>query len=410
MSHCALAVSRGPRYKYVQFAADAALFPPLLFDLSADAGQTHNLLAEGGAGRDRRRLGGHPGAAAVADADGGADAERHLPRIPTEASSSPATPGGERRLCPGRVATESHGRVPPTRRCGMLTPARHEEAAPVPDMQGKTVVVTGGNSGIGFETAAALAAMGARVLVTARNADKGRAAVAAIAQRLGGDGQVQLVVVRSGRPVVRAAGGRRDPRAGAEARRARQQRGAGADRAGRDGRRASRRRSPRTTSVPSSSRTCCSTGSRASAPSRIVNVASNAHGSARERDPLRRPPVREALPTDARLRAVEAGQHALHPGAGTAARGQRGDRQLAPSRHRADGLRGGRRHQGPARVRDQDQQSVLPLSGQGGPHLGLPGFLPRGGRRERGVLRQVQTETDPSRGRWTPMRHADCGR
>jgi len=64
----------------------------------------------------------------------------------------------------------------------------------VPDMQGKTVVVTGGNSGIGFETAAALAGMGARVVVTARNADKGRAAVAAIGQRQGGDAQVQLVV------------------------------------------------------------------------------------------------------------------------------------------------------------------------------------------------------------------------
>jgi NAD(P)-dependent dehydrogenase (short-subunit alcohol dehydrogenase family) len=64
----------------------------------------------------------------------------------------------------------------------------------VPDMQGKTVVVTGGNSGIGFETAAGLASMGARVLVTARNADKGRAAVAAIAERLHGESQVQLVV------------------------------------------------------------------------------------------------------------------------------------------------------------------------------------------------------------------------
>ena len=63
----------------------------------------------------------------------------------------------------------------------------------MPDMQGKTVVVTGGNSGIGFETAAALAGMGARVLVTARNADKGRAAVAAIGQRVDGAGQVQLV-------------------------------------------------------------------------------------------------------------------------------------------------------------------------------------------------------------------------
>ena len=64
----------------------------------------------------------------------------------------------------------------------------------MPDMQGRTVVVTGGNSGIGFETAAALAAMGARVVVTARNADKGRAAVAAIAQRVGSEAQVQLVV------------------------------------------------------------------------------------------------------------------------------------------------------------------------------------------------------------------------
>ena len=64
----------------------------------------------------------------------------------------------------------------------------------MPDMQGKTVVVTGGNSGIGFETASALAGMGARVVVTARNADKGRAALAAIAQRVGSEAQVQLVV------------------------------------------------------------------------------------------------------------------------------------------------------------------------------------------------------------------------
>ena len=47
MSHCALAVSRGPQHKYVQFAADAALLPPLLFDLSRDPEQRHNLLTEG---------------------------------------------------------------------------------------------------------------------------------------------------------------------------------------------------------------------------------------------------------------------------------------------------------------------------------------------------------------------------
>lgn len=64
----------------------------------------------------------------------------------------------------------------------------------MPDMKGKTVVITGGNSGIGFETAVALASMGARVLVTARNADKGRGAVSAITQRLGDEARVQLVV------------------------------------------------------------------------------------------------------------------------------------------------------------------------------------------------------------------------
>jgi NAD(P)-dependent dehydrogenase (short-subunit alcohol dehydrogenase family) len=64
-------------------------------------------------------------------------------------------------------------------------------------MEGKTVVVTGGNSGIGFETAAALAQMGARVLVTARNADKGRAAVGTITERAEAaapGGRAQLVV------------------------------------------------------------------------------------------------------------------------------------------------------------------------------------------------------------------------
>jgi NAD(P)-dependent dehydrogenase (short-subunit alcohol dehydrogenase family) len=61
-------------------------------------------------------------------------------------------------------------------------------------MDGKTVVVTGGNSGIGYQTALALSAMGARVVVTARNADKGRAAVAAMNDAVGGAAAVQLVV------------------------------------------------------------------------------------------------------------------------------------------------------------------------------------------------------------------------
>ena len=61
-------------------------------------------------------------------------------------------------------------------------------------MGGKTVVVTGGNSGIGLETAVALGQMGARVLITARNAARGEAAVRQIAERIGTAGSAELVL------------------------------------------------------------------------------------------------------------------------------------------------------------------------------------------------------------------------
>src|SRR5271166_5840420 len=57
----------------------------------------------------------------------------------------------------------------------------------VPDMTGKTVVVTGGNSGIGLETAVALARAGGRVLITVRDSARGAAAVADIRARAGTD-------------------------------------------------------------------------------------------------------------------------------------------------------------------------------------------------------------------------------
>lgn len=50
------------------------------------------------------------------------------------------------------------------------------------DQTGRTVVITGANSGIGRATAAALAAKGARVILAVRDQDKGRAAAAAIGQ------------------------------------------------------------------------------------------------------------------------------------------------------------------------------------------------------------------------------------
>jgi arylsulfatase A-like enzyme len=49
MAHCTLDVVRGSEVKYVQFAADAAVLPPLLFDLEADPGQLHDLASAAGA-------------------------------------------------------------------------------------------------------------------------------------------------------------------------------------------------------------------------------------------------------------------------------------------------------------------------------------------------------------------------
>jgi arylsulfatase A-like enzyme len=49
MAQCSLDVVRGPDVKYVQFAADAEVLPPLLFDLEADPAQLHDLVTGGGA-------------------------------------------------------------------------------------------------------------------------------------------------------------------------------------------------------------------------------------------------------------------------------------------------------------------------------------------------------------------------
>jgi NAD(P)-dependent dehydrogenase (short-subunit alcohol dehydrogenase family) len=59
-------------------------------------------------------------------------------------------------------------------------------------MAGKTVIVTGGNSGIGFATAEALASAGATTVVTARDEAKGTAAVRDIVAR-SGNPEVSLV-------------------------------------------------------------------------------------------------------------------------------------------------------------------------------------------------------------------------
>lgn len=52
----------------------------------------------------------------------------------------------------------------------------HWTTADIPDQTGRVAVVTGANTGLGLETARALAAAGAQVVLAVRDPDKGAAA------------------------------------------------------------------------------------------------------------------------------------------------------------------------------------------------------------------------------------------
>lgn len=56
----------------------------------------------------------------------------------------------------------------------------HWDESQVPDMQGKTIVITGANSGIGYEAATILAGRGAEIVMAVRNYEKGQKALQAI--------------------------------------------------------------------------------------------------------------------------------------------------------------------------------------------------------------------------------------
>ena len=70
-------------------------------------------------------------------------------------------------------------------------------AADIPDQTGRTAVVTGANGGLGLETARALAAAGAHVVMAARNQDKAAEAVADI-RRGASDASLELAALDLG--------------------------------------------------------------------------------------------------------------------------------------------------------------------------------------------------------------------
>src|SRR5262249_55738450 len=78
-------------------------------------------------------------------------------------------------------------------------------ATDIPDQRGRTVVITGANSGLGLRSAEALAAAGARVVLACRDPDRAKAARQRVAGVATGDGPVVVALDLSELDSVRAA-------------------------------------------------------------------------------------------------------------------------------------------------------------------------------------------------------------
>ena len=65
----------------------------------------------------------------------------------------------------------------------------------MPDLTGKTAIVTGGNTGIGYETVKALYEKGANVTLAARDEKKAKASVEKIKSATKGIGNLEIAIL-----------------------------------------------------------------------------------------------------------------------------------------------------------------------------------------------------------------------
>ena len=183
-------------------------------------------------------------------------------------------------------------------------------------MQGKTVVVTGANQGIGKAAAIALAAKGAHVVLVARNREKGEAARAEVqaAGRAGPSWSSPTFRRRARCAVPRPRSSAPQPPG-----RPRQQCRRLRSRTAHDGRRAGgdvRAQPPGL--LPAHARAARSAPRERPCAHREREL----RGAPRRQDALGRPAVRAvALPGLQGLRPVEAGEHSLHVRARAPSRG-----------------------------------------------------------------------------------------
>ena len=253
-------------------------------------------------------------------------------------------------------------------------------------MDGRTVLITGGTSGIGKATALGLASLGARVLITGRDTRRTEDTAREI-QASGGT--VEVFVADLSVAVGGPATGRRGAPPGAADRRTDQQRRRLLEHAATSPRTGSSTRSLSTTSRRSCSPICSSSGSKQGTAARVVTVASNAHSLGTDR--LRRPPSRAVLLRPAGLQPVQARQCAVHLRAGQTTPGRCRHRQCAAPRRGEHGVRNRRSRQGPAAARPSPS-TVHEDPSQGSSHLDPPGFRSRSRTGDWPLLRQSQSQ------------------